>query len=74
MKKLILLGISMRNFLWTMKWLVNGNMVWESLGIWQEGRICGDCFKYKFFRCDGRRGDILFLQKNLQVSADIDFR
>ena len=32
-------------------------------GVWQEGRICGDCFKYKFFRCDGRRGTFSFSRK-----------
>ena len=53
------------------KLLVNC-VVWGLL--FSVGRICGDCSKYKFFQCDGRRGDILFLQKNLQVSADIDFR
>ena len=28
-----------------------------------EGRICGDCSKYKFFRCDGRRGTFSFYRK-----------
>ena len=32
-------------------------------GVWQEGRICGDCSKYKFFRCDGRRGTFSFYRK-----------
>ena len=32
-------------------------------GVWQEGRICGDCFKYKFFRCDGKRGTFSFSRK-----------
>ena len=32
-------------------------------GVWQEGRICGDCSKYKFFRCDGRRGTFSFSRK-----------
>ena len=32
-------------------------------GVWQEGRICGDCSKYKFFRCDGRRGAFSFYRK-----------
>ena len=35
------------------KLLVNC-VVWGLL--FSEGRICGDCSKYKFFRCDGRRG------------------
>ena len=34
-----------------------------AFGVWQEGRICGDCFKYKFFRCDGRRGTFSFYRK-----------
>ena len=51
-------------------WLTAGS---GAFGVWQVGRICGDCSKYKFFRCDGRRGDILFLQKNLQVNSVSDF-
>ena len=34
-----------------------------AFGVWQEGRICGDCFKYKFFRCDGKRGTFSFYRK-----------
>ena len=34
-----------------------------AFGVWQEGRICGDCSKYKFFRCDGRRGTFSFSRK-----------
>ncbi len=34
-----------------------------AFGVWQEGRICGDCSKYKFFRCDGRRGAFSFYRK-----------
>ena len=34
-----------------------------AFGVWQEGRICGDCSKYKFFRCDGRRGTFSFYRK-----------
>ena len=38
--------------------------VWSGVfGVWQEGRICGDCSKYKFFRCDGRRGTFSFSRK-----------
>ena len=38
--------------------------VWSgAFGVWQEGRICGDCSKYKFFRCDGRRGTFSFYRK-----------
>ena len=34
-----------------------------AFGVWQEGRICGDCSKYKFSRCDGRRGTFSFSRK-----------
>ena len=38
--------------------------VWSvAFGVGQEGRICGDCSKYKFFRCDGRRGTFSFSRK-----------
>ena len=38
--------------------------VWSgAFGVWQEGRICGDCSKYKFFQCDGRRGTFSFYRK-----------
>ena len=41
-------------------WLTAGS---GAFGVWQEGRICGDCSKYKFFRCDGRRGTFSFSRK-----------
>ena len=36
-------------------------VVWGLL--FSVGRICGDCSKYKFFRCDGRRGTFSFYRK-----------
>ena len=50
----------MPGFLWTIKLLVNC-VVWGLL--FSVGRICGDCSKYKFFRCDGRRGAFSFYRK-----------
>ena len=38
--------------------------VWSvAFGVWQKGRICGDCSKYKVSRCDGRRGTFSFSRK-----------
>jgi len=36
-------------------------VVWGLL--FSVGRICGDCSKYKFFRCDGRSGAFSFYRK-----------
>ena len=36
---------------------------WSGAFCFSEGRICGDCSKYKFFRCDGRRGTFSFSRK-----------
>ena len=36
---------------------------WSGAFCFSEGRICGDCSKYKFFRCDGRRGTFSFYRK-----------
>ena len=36
---------------------------WSGAFCFSEGRICGDCSKYKFFRCDGRRGAFSFYRK-----------
>ncbi len=55
------------------KLLVNC-VVWGLLSFLKGTDLQGDCFKYKVSLCDGRRGDILFLQKNLQISAGVDFR
>ena len=38
----------MRNFLWTMKWLVNG-MVWESLGFGRRDGFTGIILNISFF-------------------------
>ena len=55
-----------------MKWLVNG-MVWESLGFGRRDGFAGIVLNISFFDATEEVG-ILFLQKNLQISADIDFR
>ena len=49
----------MRNFLWTMKWLVNG-MVWESLGFGRRDGFAGIILNISFFDAT-EEGDILFL-------------
>ena len=55
-----------------MKWLVNG-MVWESLEFGRRDGFTGIILNISFFDATEEWG-ILFLQKNLQISADIDFR
>ena len=55
-----------------MKWLVNG-MVWESLGFGRRDGFTGIILNISFFDAT-EEGDILFLQKNLQISSGVGFR
>ncbi len=66
------LNLNAEFFLWTMKWLVNG-MVWESLGFGRRDGFAGIVLNISFFDAT-EEGDILFLQKNLQVSSGVGFR
>ena len=43
------------------------------LGVWQEDGFAGIVLNISFFDAT-EEGGILFLQKNLQINADIDFR
>ena len=52
----------MRNFLWTMKWLVNG-MVWESLGFGRRDGFAGIVLNISFFDATEEGGTFSFYRK-----------
>ena len=52
----------MRNFLWTMKWLVNG-MVWESLGFGRRDGFAGIVLNISFFDATEEGGHSLSPEK-----------
>ena len=52
----------MRNFLWTMKWLVNG-MVWESLGFGRRDGFTGIVLNISFFDATEEGGHSLSPEK-----------
>lgn len=59
-------------FFFQYKLLVNC-VVWEPFVFQRDGFFGGSFLNISFFDAT-EEGGILFLQKNLQISADVDFR
>jgi len=57
-----LLESQCRDFLWTMKWLVNG-MVWESLGFGRRDGFAGIVLNISFFDATEEGGTFSFSRK-----------